>query len=122
MSLALETYDPNWEARWQAAYDACQEIERADARDGDNLAVLGANMAISERRLTEMRRAWDAQFKTVADFAEFLSKQLDIAMSTTDKFVPWPVFPDNATREDVMAAWVIADRELKRLKGFDLSQ
>ena len=65
---------------------------------------------------------WDAQFKTVADFAEFLSTQLDVAMSTTDKFVPWPVFPDNATREDVMAAWVIADRELKRLKGFDLSQ
>ncbi len=122
MSLALETYDPNWEARWQAGYDALGELDRAAARDGFSLAALGSNQKNCEAQVAEMYRALDAQFETVADYAAFLSKQLDVAMSTTDHVVPWPIFPEDATREDVSAAWQKADRELKRLKGFELTQ
>ena len=67
----------------------CDRLTAPTRAMGTVLAALGANQETSEALVAEMRRAYDAQFETVAGYAAFLSRQLDIEMSMTDRIVQW---------------------------------
>jgi hypothetical protein len=73
MSRLMETYDPNWDARWQIAHDAFAELQRANG-DGLSAAQIAACQKRSNELLVEMQEAYVAQFRTVADYAAFIGK------------------------------------------------
>ena len=122
MSRTMATYDPNWEARWQRAYDAAMEYQSAMVKDGVSSAERAHLMKLGDALGIELDQALDAQFKTVADFAASRFKFLEQSMTYAGKDVPWPVFSHDATREDVSDAYHKAERMLERLKAFDIME
>jgi hypothetical protein len=121
MLRLMETYDPNWEVRWQIAHDAFAELRRATG-DGSSLAQIAACQKRSNELLVEMQDAYVAQFRTVADYAAFHWKELERSLTIANKDLPWPVFGADATREDVVSAYKQFIRRLERLKAFDLAE
>ena len=119
MSRPMATYDPDWEARWQKAYDAAMKLQNARALDSADLA---RQMKLSKELIAELYQAHDAQFKTVADIAASRYESVERLMSLAGKDVPWPVFREDATGEDVNFAYCKTMRMLDRLNAFDLSK
>lgn len=120
MSRLMETYDPNWQARWQRAYDQLQALK---AQDGDGWIgdeEQARRTPIVEALTKEMFAALDAQFRTVMDYAAFLWKPLNEAMTFAGKDIPWPSFTEHTAMEEVRAAYQKANGMLTRLKTLDL--
>jgi hypothetical protein len=118
MSRLMETYDPNWDARWQIAHDAFTELQRATG-DGLSSAQIAACQKRSNELLVEMQDAYVAQFRTVVDYAAFHWKELERSLTIANKDLPWPVFGADATREDVIYAYREFVRRFEQLKAFD---
>ena len=120
MSRLMETYDPNWEARWQRAWDALQALKAHDGDGWIGSEETARRAPIIEAHTKEMFAALDAQFRTVKDYAVFLWKPLNDAMTYAGKDIPWLTVTDDTTLEEVRAFYQKANRTLARLGKLDL--
>ena len=120
MSRLMETYDPNWEARWQRAWDALQALKAGDGEGWIGAQETARRAPIVETLTKELYAALDAQFRTVTDYAAFLWKPLNEAMTNAGKDIPWLTVTEDTTVEDVRSFYQKANRTLARFRSLDL--
>lgn len=101
-STVLETYDPDWEAKWDRAYAMMRELE---VRDWSSLT------AEEREQLDKLRRSlpviFDASHRTANEYIRF---HLSLTLKEADQLGIWawmPVLPDDADIDMTRAA--IAD-------------
>jgi hypothetical protein len=74
MTIPLDTYDPDWKAKWQAIYDALQKENRKPVDE--------RSQSRAEALLTELHAAFHTQFRTTGDYAEWTEQNVrDFAKS-----------------------------------------
>jgi hypothetical protein len=63
MTVLLDTYDPDWEARWNAIDD---ELEKEDAKPYE-----ARSQRQAESLLNQLHEAFHARFRTTGEYAEW---------------------------------------------------
>jgi len=110
-SKVLETYDPDWEAKWDRAHAMMRELEVKDwssltAEDHDRLDKL--------RRLLPV--VFDASHRTANDYIRF---HLSLTLKEADQLGIWawlPVLPDDADIDRTRAAIAEVARYIETVK------
>jgi hypothetical protein len=110
-SKVLETYDPDWEAKWDRAYAMMRELEATDwfgltPEDHDRLDKL--------RRLLPV--VYDASHRTPNDYIRF---HLSLTLQEADQLGIWawlPVLPDSADIDRTRAAVAEVARYINAVK------
>ena len=112
--VALQSYDPDWEARWERANAGFQRWKAiASARDPSDDEYYRALEAM-ELAAPEMRRAYTAQFRTVEQYHDWRLKWLRNGLAW-----PWlniPVMPAGLTINEVRRRLDDAEHYLSALR------
>lgn len=110
-SRVLETYDPDWEAKWDRAYAMMRELE---VKDWSSLT------AEDHDRLDKLRRSlpviFDASHRTANDYIRF---HLSLTLKEADQLGIWawlPVLPDDADIDRTRAAIADVTRYIDTVK------
>ena len=107
MSGLMTTYDPNWKDRMRRAAVEFNNVI-TDPRAESRLSA--------EQHLAEMNRAYDAKYRTVAEYEASRRKEAEGAAELWSIELAWPELGPDAGKEEVDATYVEFLRKLERLR------
>ena len=113
-TIPLQSYDPDWEARWERANAEFQRWKAIASNRGSVDAEYYRALASMDAAGTELRRAYTAQFRTVGEYRAWRLKWLWNAHAW-----PWlniPAMPESLTVNEVRRRLDEAEQYLRTLR------